>query len=115
MQHGAIADSEPGRGIWRVEDRTNFFGREMPHQRLVMAFTRNGMDLLRLCQHGGHTEFEISNEGFDGSESSVTCSRAVPTLFLNVREKIENQRCVNLLDTDLGRFDAEPFTGKKKQ
>ena len=59
------------------------------------------MDLLRLCQRGGHAKFDIPDEGFDGSESPVTRSRAVTTLFLDVREKVENQRGIDLLDADL--------------
>ena len=87
--------------FWRVEDRVNFVHREMPRQPLVMAFTRDGMDLLRLCQRGGHAKFDVPDEGFDGSESPVTGSRAVTTLFLDVTEKVENQRGIDLLDADL--------------
>ena len=115
MQHGAIADSETGRGIWRVEDRTNLFHCEMSHEPLVVAFTWDGMDLLRLCQRGGHAKFDISDEGFDSSEPPVTRSRAITTLFLDVKEKVENQRSVELLDADLGGLDSEPLAGKNEQ
>jgi hypothetical protein len=115
MQHGAVADSETSRGIWRVEDRTNFVDREMSHQPLVMAFTRDGMDLLRLCQRGGNAKFDISDEGFDSSEPPVARSRAITTLFLDVREKVENQCGVDLLDADLGGLDSEPLAGKDEQ
>jgi len=67
MHHGSITDSEAGRGIWRVEDSTNPFNREMSHQPLVMPLTRDGMDLLRLCQRGGHAKFDISDERFERS------------------------------------------------
>jgi hypothetical protein len=36
-------------------------------------------------------------------------------LFLDVSEKVENQRCVDLLDTDLGGLDSQPVTGKNEQ
>jgi hypothetical protein len=73
------------------------------------------VDLLRLCQRGGHAKFDVSDECFDGSESSVPRSRAVTTLFLNVREKVQNQRGVDLLDADLGGLDSEPLAGKNEQ
>jgi hypothetical protein len=101
MQHRTIADSETSRGIWRLEDRANFVHCEMPHQPLVMTFTRDGVDLLRLCQRGGHAKFDIPDEGLDGSESPVTRSRAVTTLFLDGREKVEDQRGIDLLEADL--------------
>jgi hypothetical protein len=87
----------------------------MPHQHLVMAFVRDGVDLPCLRQGGGHTELDISDEGFDRGESSVTRGRRVAALFLNVSEKVENQRGVDLLDTDLGGLDSQPLTGKNEQ
>jgi hypothetical protein len=36
-------------------------------------------------------------------------------LFLDVREKVENQRGVDLLDADLGGLDSEPLAGKNEQ
>ena len=103
MQHGTVPDSEAGRGIWRVEDGANLVHREMPHQPLVMAFARDGVDLPCLRQGGGHAELDISDEGFDRGESSVARSRAVAALFLDVSEKVENQRGVDLLDARSGR------------
>src|SRR5437870_2925789 len=115
MQHGAVADPQTRSRVWRVEDGTNLVDREMSDQPLVMAFARNGMDLPCLCQYGGHAEFDISDEGFDCGESSIASSRAIATLFFDVSEKVENQRGVDLLDTDLGRLDPEPLTGKDEQ
>jgi hypothetical protein len=115
MQHGTVADSEARCSIWRVEDSANLLNREMPYQSLVMAFAGDGMDLPRLCKRGRHAKFNISDKGFDRRESSVARSRAIAALFLEVRKKIENQRSVNLLDTDLGGFDTEPLTGKNEQ
>ena len=68
-----------------------------------MPFTRDGVDLLRLCQGGGNAEFNIPNKGFDCSESSVARGRAVTSLFLDVSEEVENQRGVDLLDDRSGR------------
>jgi hypothetical protein len=87
----------------------------MPHQPLVMAFARNGMDLPCLCECGGHSEFDISDEGFHRGQSSIASSRAIAALFFDVSEKVENQSSVDLLDTDLGRLDPEPLTGKDEQ
>jgi hypothetical protein len=65
MQHGTVADSEAGSGIWCFEDRPNLLQREMPNQRLVMTFTWDGVDLPRLCQSGWYAKFDISDERFD--------------------------------------------------
>jgi hypothetical protein len=101
MQHSAVADSEAGCGIWRVEDGANLVHCEIPHQRLIMAFARDGVNLPRLCQCRGHMEFDISDKGFNCGESSVAGGRAVAALLLDVSEKVENQRCVDLFETDL--------------
>ena len=115
MQHGAVADSWTGSSRWRVEDGTNLFDGEMPHQRLVMAFARDGMDLPRLFKCGGHAEFDIPDEGFDYGEPSIARNRAVAAVFLDVSEKAENQICVDLFDADLGGLDTEPLAGKNEQ
>jgi hypothetical protein len=36
-------------------------------------------------------------------------------LFLDVSEKVENQRGVDLLDADLGGLDSQPLTDKNEQ
>ena len=55
-----------------------------------MPFTRDGVDLLRLCQGGGNAELDIPNKGFDCSESSVARGRTITSLFLDVGEEVEN-------------------------
>src|SRR6478736_2435231 len=87
----------------------------MSHQFLVMPFTWDGMNLLRLCQRGWHAKFNIANENFDCGKPAVTGSRAIATLLLDVRKKVENQCGVDLLDADLGRLDSEPLAGKDEQ
>src|ERR1035438_3909403 len=68
----------------------NFLPRQMPHECLIMPFTRDGVDLLRLCQGRGHAELNIPNKGLDCGESSVARGRTITSLFLNVGEEVEN-------------------------
>jgi hypothetical protein len=72
----------------------------MPYQRLVMAFIVYGVDLLRLRQSGGHAELHIPDEGFDSGESSVARSGGFAALLLEVGEKIEDQRGIDLFKGD---------------
>ena len=87
----------------------------MPHQRLIVPLTWDGVDLARLCQCGGHAKFDIPDEGFDCGQSSVARGRAVAAMFLDVSEKVENQRSIDLLKADLRGLDPQPLTGKDKQ
>ena len=50
MQHGAIANAEARRQVRCVEDCPHLVHREVPHQRLVVALCRNGVDLSDLFQ-----------------------------------------------------------------
>ena len=59
------------------------------------------MDLPRLRQEGWHAKLNISDEGLDCGESPVTRGCAVAALFLDVCEEVENQRSVDLLETEL--------------
>ncbi len=101
VQHRTVPNSESRCDIWRVEDGVNFVHAEMPNESLIMAFPWDRMDLPRLCQGGGHAELDIPDKGFDRGESPVARGRAVAALFLDVSEKIENQRGVDLLETNL--------------
>src|SRR5260370_4975822 len=101
VEHRTISNSEPSCETWRVEDGANFVPGEMPHERLVMAFPCDSVDLPRLFQGGGYPELDIPEEGLDCCEPSVARGRAVAALLLNVGEKLENQRGASLLQTDL--------------
>src|SRR6516164_1726335 len=101
MQHRAVSNSQPCRGIWCVKNSANFFHREMPHQGLSLAFDRDGMDLLRLRQEGRHAELDVADESFYRGESSVARGCAVPALFLDMCEEVEDQRGVELLKAEL--------------
>jgi hypothetical protein len=59
------------------------------------------MNLPCLCQCGGHTEFDISDKRFDCGQSSIASGRAVTALFLQVCEKVQNQRGIDLLEAYL--------------
>src|SRR5450631_3766937 len=87
----------------------------MLQQFLVMTFPRDGVDLPRLCQCGGHTKLDVPDEGFDGGESSVTRGRAVAALFLDVGEEVENQCGVDLFEGDLGGPDPQALAGEDEQ
>ncbi len=87
----------------------------MPHKRLVMAFARDGVNLPRLSQCRGHTEFDISDKCFDCGKSSVAGGRAVTALLFQVSEKVQNQSGINLLDAYLGGLDRKPLTCKHEQ
>jgi hypothetical protein len=115
VEHRSVANSKSSCNIGRIEDGLNFLTRQMPHERLIMPFTRDGVDLTRLCQGGGNAELDIPNKGFNCSESSVARGRAIASLFLDVSEEVENQRRVDLLETDLGGLDPKALAGKDEQ
>src|SRR6202040_18623 len=75
----------------------------------------DGVDLLRLCQGGGYMDLDIPEEGLDCCESSVARGRAVAALLLDVSEKLQNQRGVDLLKTDLRRPDTKALASKQEQ
>ena len=90
VEHRSVANSKSSCNIGRTENGLNFLPRQMPHECLIMPFTRDGVDLLRLCQGRGHAELNIPNKGLDCGESSVARGRTITSLFLNVGEEVEN-------------------------
>jgi len=115
MQHRTVADSEPGCGIGRVEDGADFLHRKMPNQPLVMAFIGDGVDLPHLRQSGGQAKLHVPDEGFNSGESSVARGGGVAALLLEVGEKIEDQRGIDLFKGDLRGLDPQPLAGKNEQ
>jgi hypothetical protein len=101
MQHRAVTDAETSCGVGCVEYGAHLFDREVAHLRLIMAFGWNSMYLPHLLQNGGHAEFYVSHEGFDGCESTVARDRAIAALFFDVSEKVQDQRGVNLFNEEL--------------
>jgi hypothetical protein len=65
VQHSAISNTEARRQIRGVEDCPHLADREVPHQRLVIALYRNGVDLPNLFQGGGDAEFDVPHERLD--------------------------------------------------
>lgn len=57
-----------------------------------MPFPRNGVDLPCLCHGGGHTEFDISDEGLDSGETPVSSGSAITSLLFDVSEDVKDQR-----------------------
>ena len=73
----------------------------MPHERLVMAFPGDSVDLPRLGQGGGYPELDIAEESLDRCEPSVARGRAIAALLLDMNEKVKNQCGVDLFEADL--------------
>src|SRR5205085_2696777 len=63
MEHSTVADSEAGCCVRRVENGADLVHREMPHQSLIMAFARDGMNLSRLCKGRRDAKFDIPDKG----------------------------------------------------
>jgi hypothetical protein len=101
VKHRAIPDTKSRRDVGCIEDAANFLHREMAYERLIVSFTWDGTNLSHLRQSGGHAEFNIAEEGLDGSEAPITCCCSVAALLLDMKEKIENYLGSNLLKTYL--------------
>jgi hypothetical protein len=106
MKHRAVTDAEPGGHIGSVENRSDLAHREMSDEGLVMAFLRNRVDLARLRQSGWDFELDVAHERLDGRQPRITGGRAIAALLLEMREEIEHQCGIELLEADLRRRRA---------
>ncbi len=66
-----------------------------------MPLLRDGVDLPGLRQGGGDAELDVSHECLDCGEPRVTSGGTIAALFLEVREEVEHQRDVDVLETEL--------------
>jgi hypothetical protein len=66
-----------------------------------MPLSGDGVNLPRLCQCGRHPELNIVEEGFDGSQPSVSRGRRVAAFILDVGKEGKNQLSIHLLDAQL--------------
>jgi hypothetical protein len=62
MQHGSVTDARPRRRIGGVKDRPHFLDCEVRHQRLIVAFRRDGAYLPHLFQSRRRPELDKSHE-----------------------------------------------------
>src|SRR5271165_638612 len=115
VQHSAVSNTEACRQIRGVEDCPHLADREVPHQRLVMALCRNGVDLPDLFQGGGDAEFDVPHERLDRRKPRIAGRCVVMTLLLDVGQEVEHQGGVDVLEAELRGSLAQTLAGKDEQ
>lgn len=98
VEHGTIARPHSGGGIWSIEQGLDLSAREVVDQRLrrlLRGDRQNGSDLLLT---GCLSVFEEVREGFDGGKSGIAGGSSVSAVPLEVLEKGDHQRSIDLLE-----------------
>ena len=101
MQHRPIADSQTCRNSWRIQDRPDFFHREVADEPLIVALGGDGLYLTDLLQSGGHAVFDVAHERLDRGQTQIAGGRSIAALALDVSEEAEDQLRVELFEMQL--------------
>ena len=67
----------------------------------------NREDTTYLLQRGGNSMLDEPHERLDGNEPGITSARSVAALRLEVSQKLDHQRRVQLLELELRRRDTQ--------
>jgi len=86
----------------------NLVSSEKPDLSAGAALVRNGQNPLNLRRVGGHLERRIPKERTNGGQSQVSANGADTTRGLHIFEERGDQRCIDLLEGQLLRCNAEP-------
>jgi hypothetical protein len=92
----AAAEREPP-----VAERVGLRRRVKPGRRDGKTSMRNGPDLATLIEDRRQVMFEERHEGLDRDQSSVTRADTVTPICFERVQKVQDQRCIQLLETEL--------------
>jgi len=83
----------------------------MADELLVAALDRNGIDLSYLRQRRGHMMLDVAHERSDGGQTQIASGGAISPLLLDVPQKVDDERRVELFDREPGRPCRRPRRG----
>jgi hypothetical protein len=72
-------------------------------------------DTLTLQGDGWLTDRHVLEEGMDGSQTVVSCPRAVATVGFEVLEELPQERNIEIFNQHFGRRPAEALTAELEQ
>ena len=114
VQHRAVTDTEAGGEVRGVEECPDLPHRQVLDERLIVTLLRNRVDLSDLGQRGADVAFDVVHEGLDRGEPRIAGRGAVAALVFEVREEVEDQRGIELLEAELGGPQARAREGAQQ-
>src|SRR3990170_3984452 len=114
-QQGLVPASDPGRCVGRGNKGLNLLARQVFDRPALVAFARDGQDLTTPVDLSRLVEGDVPEEGMDGGQSHVAGPRAVPACFLDVLEKLHDERGAQILKRQVRRVFPEPCSGKPQE
>ena len=99
------------------KDRPHLLHRQVRDELLIVALCRYGGDPRPICLLQGCWQLilEVAHECLDGRQAEIARDRTVSSFALDIFEKVEDQRGVELLDVQLRRGCSYALGGKGKQ
>jgi integrase/recombinase XerD len=110
-----VAPPRPSMKIGRTQNGADLLSREEPDLCSRAALVRNGQDPLDLRGVSWHLEGRIPKERSDGGQSQVAAGRTDAPAGLHVVEKRRHQRCIDLLELQPLRCNAEMLLRELQQ
>ena len=87
----------------------------MIDQREIGFLRGNRQDPAAVLQAGRHAILHEFHEGFDGREARVPCPGAIATLGLEMREKVQDQGRIEMLQTERRGRQMQTLAGEGEQ
>lgn len=110
-----VTSSEPRVDVRGAQKCVNLVSCEKPDLCARESLVRDGQNPLNLGSVGGHLKGRIPKERANGGQSQVSACIADAATGLHVFEECGDQRCVDLLEGQLLRRNAETLVRELQQ
>ena len=108
MQEGPITDPVSPRGVGCIEDSPDLLGAQMAHRLDVDLDRGDGQHATNLLERSGTAMLHEPHERLDGRQPSVTATPGVAAGLLEMSEKGQDERRIEVLEVEVGRGDLQP-------
>jgi hypothetical protein len=115
VKHRTVANAIAGGRIGRVEDGLHLLASEIRHERTIGLLGWDGDKAPDLSEGRGDTVLDEPRKRLDRGEPRIAAAGRVAASGLEVLEKGENERRVDLLESEIHRGNAETLAGKLEQ
>jgi len=102
-----VAPSDPGGGVWRVEEGRDLLLAEEFHDPALPALARDREDPLAEQRVGRIREGDVAEEGVERCEAGIAAARGIAALALEVLEELAEEGGVEIGEREAGGGTAE--------
>ena len=105
-EHHPVATATPGPQVRSGEYGLNLIAREKPEQGFLETFHRYRQDLLSQMQGWRRLQGHVAGKGAHCGQSRIAAAHRVVAFGFQVREEVQYQRRIGVIERQLGRWFA---------